>query len=449
MYSTIARNLVYPAADRLLGTKVMTYLKELEESQWWSPEQLRELQDRKLRALVQYAYDKVPYYRRIFQERGLTAESIQTVKDLQMLPILTKDIIRDQISDLIAEDANGRKAFLNSTGGTTGQPLKYWIDMDVTSISWAGMFRGWGWARYRLGDKRSTLAGSSLVPDEKPPLPKRLRWILERDKPFSAVHMNKERMAAYVKHMTSYNPVFLRGYATSLYTFAIYLQETGVNTIRPRAIFSTAEMLLPRYREIIESQFGCRVYDQYGCYDGGLQAMECCSHSGYHISVEKVIMEFVGEDQNAVVAGCPGAILATDLHNYSMPFIRYAVGDRGTLSNEACACGRGLPLMRSLEGRTTDILRFSNGTTLSGPALTVIFGDCPVKQYQVIQTTGDNLLVKVIRDTNYTEEATIRFMRIIKAHVGEEVTVQTEFVSHIPTTKGGKHRFIVSLLSDS
>ena len=444
MYSALARHILYPIGEAFLGTSILKKLKMLEETQWWSAERLRELQNEKLRALIKHSYENVPYYQRIFHERGLTDKDIQTVADLPKLPILTKYDIRRNFSELIAKDSNKRKPLLSATGGSTGEPLKFYIDMEVVSIAWAGTFRGWEWAGYKLGDKRATLAGSSLVPDKSPSLVNRLRWLGERNMPLSAVHLDEDRMASYAKKIASYKPKFLRGYPSAIYTFANYLKETGKNTIRTRAVFTTAEMLLPQQREIIEGQFRCKVFDQYGCYDGGPQAMECSEHCGFHISAERVIIEFVDKDRKPVPPGESGGIITTDLYNYTMPFIRYAVGDRGTLSKEQCPCGRGLPLIKFLEGRVTDIIVLGNGVTLSGPALTLVFKDCHIKQYQVIQEAEDKLLIKVVKGEGYTEQDTSHFMNIIRAHGGKGVDIETQFVTEIAPTKTGKWKFIIS-----
>ncbi len=448
MYYLMARHIIYPLAEVFLGTKMLKYLNEFARTQWWDQEQLRELQNEKLRALIKHAYQNVPYYRRIFEEIGMTWRDIQTVDDLTKLPILTKDIIRQNFKEMIATGVSKCKPFLTATSGSTGEPLQYYLDRKVNSVNWAGMFRSWEWAGYRLGDKRATLAGSSLVPDKPPSLINRLRWIVENNRPFSVVHMDKKRMDRYAKEIAVYKPKFLRGYPSALFTFAKYLEQEGIDNIRPEAVFTTAEMLLPQYRAAIQRQFGCAVFDQYGCYDGGIQAMECPEHMGYHISTEKVIMEFVDEDKKLVPVGCSGEILATDLNNYTMPFIRYAVGDRGTLSGDQCPCGRGLPLMKSLEGRTTDVITFDNGITLSGPALTLVFKGCLIKQYQVIQKAGNELLIKVVKCEGYTEQDTNHFLSIIKSHVGAEILIETEFVDEIPLTKAGKYRFIISKINE-
>ena len=159
-------------------------------------------------------------------------------------------------------------------------------------------------------------------------------------------------------------------------------------------------------------------------------------------------MEFVDEDKRPVPAGCSGEILATDLYSYAMPFIRYAVGDMGALADEQCSCGRGLPLMKSLEGRTTDLIVFNNGVTLSGPALTLVFKDCHIRQYQVIQEAKDKLVIKVIKAEHYSDRDTEHFLGIIKAHAGEGVEIETQFVDEIPRSRSGKRRFIISKITE-
>lgn len=447
MYSTIAERIVYPLGDAVLHTSVMKYLAALEESQWWSPDRLVELQNRKLRALVAHACGQVPYYRRVFEERGLSARDIQTVDDLQKLPILTKDLLRQNFSDLTARDYQKRRPFLDASSGSTGEPLRFYTTMDAFSMGWASAFRSWRWAGYRIGDRRVTLAGAALVPSKHPSLPQRLRWTAERNMPLSAVHMNQATMASYAERIARYRPAFIRGYPTALYLFAEYLKTRGIRLGGVKAAFTTAEVLLPHFRQSIESHLACPVFDQYGSNDGGPQALECATHEGYHITVEKAILEFVDSDGKSAGPGKAADILTTDLHNYAMPFIRYAVGDRAILGGSPCSCGRGLTLIRSLEGRTTDIIRFDNGVVLSGPAVTLIFKDCHIKQYQVVQTAGNSLLVRVVRDDRYSQADTDHFTGLIRSHVGQDIDLVVEPVAEIAPTKAGKHKFIFSQVS--
>ncbi len=435
----------------MLGTRLLKYLQELEETQWWSPEQLEELQNEKLRALIKHAYENVPYYHRIFEESGLAAKDIQTVDDLSKLPILTNNDIRENFQDLMAKDFNKWKPFLAATSGSTGKPLKYYVTMDVASVNWAGVFRAWGWAGYKVGDKRATLGGSSLVPNKPPKFIERVRRLGERNLCLSAFDMSEQRMALYVNKLQRYKPRFIYGYASAIYFLASYLKEKGINDIQPKAIFTTAEMLLPNYREKIEQQFACKIFDQYGSYDGGAQASECPTHNGYHISSEKVMMEFVDEDKKPVIPGYPGEIVVTDLHNYAMPFIRYAVGDRGIYLKEQCICGRGLPLMKSIEGRISDLIITPEGKNIHGEFFSHIFWQMTCfKQFQVVQESLDKLIIKVIpypavEQSKLYEEVQM-ISEIVHMRTGI-MKITIEQVDNIPTTEAGKQKFIVTKVS--
>ena len=283
MYSFIAERIIYPLGDLVYGSSVIKYYHWLQKTQWWPPEQLQELKNTKLRALVKHAYENVPFYHRIFEERGLTAKDIQTVDDLQKLPILTKNDIRQDYSNMLAKDFKKWKPIPGSTSGATGEPLKYHITVDQASINWAGAFRGWSWAGYRIGDKRISFGGRSI----KSPIKfKIIRRIFERNLPLSVVSMNDAKYDNYINSIFSYKPKFIYGYASSIYLLADYCKSHKINNIHFEAVFSTAEVLLPSYRTTIENQFQCEVFDQYGSRDGGGQAMECQKHQGFHISVE-------------------------------------------------------------------------------------------------------------------------------------------------------------------
>jgi phenylacetate-CoA ligase len=445
MYSFLAKNIVYPLGDLALGTSVMKYYHWLQKSQWYSPEQLHEIQNSKLKNLISHIYNNVPYYKKLFMDYGLIPNDIKDMNDLNKLPILTKEIIRSHFDEFIPVNFKNYKPILNLTGGSTGEPLRYYITKDVASISWAGMYRGWGWAGYKFGDKRITFGGSSLVPNKKPSFLQLTRQRLERNLPLSVVSMNKEKYESCIAIIRKYKPIFLKGYPSSIYLLADYCMNNKINDIRFKAIFSTAEVLLPQYRELIQIQFNCKVYDQYGSYDGGGQALECEKHSGFHITVEKVIMEIVDENGSHVPPGQPGRIIVTDLHNYAMPFIRYDVGDIGVMDNEPCSCGRNLPMLKSIEGRTTDIIKFSNGICISGPAIVHLFRlQTHVKQYQVIQNAKDELLIKIVKAEGYSDIDTEIFMSVLKHHAGEGIEINLEFCDEIPTGSNSKYRFIIS-----
>ena len=444
MYSILSKKVIYPLGDKLFDTSVIRYYNWLMTTQYWSPTQLRELQNTRLNILIRHAYENVPYYRNLLEERGLTNKNIKIVEDLHKLPILTKKIIRANFEEIKAINIDKYHPIKNATGGSTGDPLQYYISKDLASINWAGTFRGWNWAGYQIGDKRIAFGGSSLVPGNPPTLFDSVRSKLERNLKLSAVSMDDAKYTKYIKIIRNFRPKFIYGYPSSIFLFAEYCSNHGVNDIRFKAVFSTAEVLLPHYRQKIEAQFNCKVFDEYGSYDGGGQALECEVHKGFHISVEKVIMEIVDEDGKTVPDGQPGRIIVTDLHNYAMPFIRYDVGDISTMDERPCSCGRSLPLLKSIEGRTTDIIKLANGVSIAGPAVTLIFKECNVKQYQLIQVGNNELLIKIVKGENYSDIDENHFMNILMHHTGTGIKIGLEYCQDIPVGSNSKYRFILS-----
>ena len=444
MYSYLAEKIVYPLGDMALGTSVVKYYHWLQKTQWWPPEKLIELQNTKLQVLINHAYQNVPYYRRLCDERGLTDKDIQTVEDLAKLPILTKKDIRENFEQIRANDYKRWKPIPDTTGGSTGEPLKYYITKDLASISWAGGFRWWSWSGYKIGDKRIKFGGSSLVPNKAPSLFELIRNKLERNLLLSSVSMNDAKYEKYINIINSYKPKYIYGYPSSMYLLADYCRSHGINTVHFDAVFSTAEVLLPHYRTAIENQFQCKVSDGYGSYDGGGQASECEIHKGLHISVEKVIMEIVDENGRRLPPGKSGRIIVTDLHNYAMPFVRYEVGDTGVLSDKPCVCGRGLPILETLEGRTPDTIKLINGVILSGAAVPCMLKDCHLKQFQLVQIAKDKLLLKIVKGFGYSELDSQYIRNVLGYHAGKEITIELEFYEELPVGPKGKYKFIIS-----
>lgn len=444
MYSFIAKNIIYPLGDLAIGTSVIKYYHWLQKTQWWSPEQIRELQNTELKALIKHAYYNVPYYQKLFKERGLTYQDIQTVDDLTKLPILTKNEIRQNFDSISARNLKKWKPILNSTGGSTGEPLKYYITKNLASITWAGMFRGWKWAGYQIGDKRIKFGGSSLIPDKSPSLFDIVRDKLERNVQYSALSIDESRYDSLVRIIRKNKPEYFYGLASATYLFSDYCKNNNITDIKFKAVFCTAEVLLRQYRTGIENQFQCKVFDEYGSNDGGGQALECEIHKGFHISAEKVILETVDGNGNRLPPGKSGRIIVTDLFNYAIPFLRYEVGDIGVLSEDTCVCGRTLPLLKSVEGRTTDIIKLSNGVTLSGLTIPVVFEERPVKQYQVIQEAKDRLLVKIVKDVNYSELDSDYILKLLRHHAGKDIQIDLEFQDTIPVTGNSKFKYVIS-----
>jgi len=394
--------------------------------------------------LLEHAYDNVPYYHQVFRELGLKPEDIKTTTDLLKLPLLTKEDIRNNIDKLVAKNYSRQKLIPDSTGGSTGEPMKFFVDKTALSWSMAAAYREWSWAGYNIGDKMVYLWGAPQDLSRQTELKTRLVDLIRRRKMLDAFNMTEKTLDEYVKILRRFKPKVINAYASAIYLMAQYIEKRGIDDIRPKAILTSCEMLFDYQRKTIERAFGCEVFDYYSGRDTTLQAGECPEHSGYHLAVETGIVEFIKRNER-VAPGELGKIVITDLCNYAMPFIRYEIGDLGVPSDEICSCGRGLPLMKSIEGRTTDILRRSDGGYISSPGLTVVVKDFKnIRQIQIIQKTKEHVILKVVKGKKYTDEDSELLKAVMKRYLGDEMNIEISFVKSIPLTRSGKYRFTIS-----
>lgn len=448
MYSVLFEKVIYPLieARKPKGKRKLPYLRFLRKTQWWSLEQLKELQLKRLHSLLSHAYSNVPYYHKIFNKLRLTPDSIKTANDLIKLPILTKADVRDNIDDMIAKNYKKEDLFLNSTGGSTGEPLHFYTDRIAGAWNMAAAYRAWEWAGYNIGDKMAYIWGAPQDISLHSSLKGKISDMLFRLKMLDAFNITQDTLQKFIREMRRFRPKVINVYASAAYIVARYLLEKGINDVHPKAVLTTAEKLYNYQREVIKEAFKCPVYDYYSGRDIILMAGECPEHAGYHMSAETAVVEFI---RNAKPASANeiGKIIITDLTNFAMPFIRYDTGDLGSYTNEKCLCGRNLPLMRSIGGRLLDTIITPDGRYLIGEFFPAIFPDYAIKgikEYQIIQTSKDELLIKIVRGHNFINSELNRYLKIIKSRLGSNMKIAVKFVKMIPLPISGKRRYVIS-----
>jgi len=258
----------------------------------------------------------------------------------------------------------------------------------------------------------------------------------QRQVTISTLGADNKKLRGYLELLKRFNPKGIRGYASSIYLLARSVDE---NEIKLCFVISTSEMLFDHYRKLIENRFDCDVYDNYSSRELMI-ASECEQHTGYHVAAENVLTEFV-RDGEPVSSGELGEVLITDLTRYGMPLIRYAIGDMAKPSDETCPCGRGLPLIKSIEGRVTDIIRTPSGLFISSPALTLIFNDLNIEQYRIEQKSADELVVKIVKNSRYSANDTQILYERLKRYV-KGMKLEIEFVKEITPSESGKFRVV-------
>lgn len=431
-----------PVAERLKGWPVRRYLRELETSQWWVPEQIAELQNEKLRRLIRHAYGTVPYYRELLDKNSLKPDDFESVFDMPKLPVLTKDAIRSHpIEHMLSSDFDQTKLVRLSSSGSTGEPFRYYLTEDEKARKWAGLFRFWSWGGFRLGDKYAVLAArpykafnSGILGN----IESKFSGVLN----LSAFDMYNDVAPEYARKLAAFKPLMLRGYASSLHYLAQVVRDQRID-LKLNAVCSTGETLLDFQRELIESVFRCKVYDAYG--GEGMETAGQCDYGLYHINAESVLVEIVDDDGKHCPPGIPGRVVLTDLNHYSMPFIRYDIQDMAIQSDKQCPCCRGLPALERIYGRLTDV-----GVTPSGKGILVHHFTALFMKYveaatafQVVQEKPDFFILNIVPGPKL-EEMKPTILAEMQKIVGEESRVEVRILSEIPVTAGGKRRLFIS-----
>lgn len=445
MYAALFRHVLYPLYEtRLRGRSTLTKLAELERSQWQSEEEIRTSAFRKLVDTLSFAEREIPFYRRHFAAYGVRARDLKAPEDLARFPILTKADLRAHASELIAEGYRG-KMYLSGTGGSTGEPVRFSYDHNTYEARMAAATRADGWAGAHMGAREFHVWGIPLFTESMGARLKRAAYEAAfRKKMVCAFDLSERRMEEVLDELSRYEPRVIVGYTTPLYHLARHALEQGRHTPPVRGVIATAERLFEHQRQTIERAFGARVFDRYGCRELMLIGAECERHEGKHINAENVYVELV-KDRRSVPTGEPGEVLVTDLVSRSMPLIRYQNGDVATASSSQCSCGRGLPMLATVEGRVLDMIVGPDGRLLAGEFFPHLLKDYPeIDRFQVHQARDRSMTLKLVPGRGFYTGIAKVIEDKLREQLGAQANIRIELVPTIAMTQGGKHRVTVS-----
>ncbi|MEM2145104.1 MAG: hypothetical protein QW279_07070 [Candidatus Jordarchaeaceae archaeon] len=419
--------------------RTLFYLHQLNRNLRLSTSQLQEMQLKQLKAMVRHANEHVPFYHKKFRAAGIKPADIKSIADLSKLPITTKEEIQSaDIKDIVAVDTDLSSVIQRITSGSTGFPLKVFVDRttaDFEDAVWARTFFENG---VKVYEKMAVIADPRSFPKRK-----FFQYFGLMRRKYISIFEDVRRQFELLQE---YKPQVIKGYPSSLCMLADFYNDKR-EAFKPRLIFTSAELLDLTSRKIINSAFQVDLLDNYACNEFGLLAWECHEHNGYHMNIDRAVIEFVNEG-TPVDFGERGEIVCTSLFNKAMPLIRYNTGDVGVTLKEQCSCGRTLPLLKIVEGRKDDFLRATDGR-LFPPT---IFFPYPfeslkgIRQFRVVQSKIDKIDILLSVDQTFTDSAQVfeKARENIQKLFGNDMQVEFKILDNIPPDRSGKLRKVIS-----
>ena len=430
------------------GRKFWKLFEEFDRNQWLSHTELETYQNDRLRLLIKHAYDTVPYYSQLMKVE-LTPSDFRTKADLYKLPILKKDDVRRHATQLIS--AKHPKFLLRHghTSGTTGSPLDFNYDVRTCVVHHVVEWRQKHWAGLKYGQPYASLLGRVIVPiqQQRPPF-----WrynYLNKQLFLSSFHLKQDNMRFYFDELARRNIQAIESYPSTLYILALHLLQTG-QTFPLKTVLTLSETLFDYQRESIEAAFDCKVFDHYGMAERVVFASECDQHTGHHLNLDYGITELLDSNNEPVGDGKLGKIVATSLHNFGMPFIRYETSDASSSKTQRCSCGRGFPLIDDVTTKHESIVTLPDGRLISPSILTHPFKPMHnIAESQIVQETIDRLIVKIVKRNDYSENDEIALLTAFDERLGNQMKIKVEYVDSIPRTNNGKFRWVISKIPPS
>lgn len=423
-----------PESDQLVS--------EALERENWSSEAWKVFREERLAFLLHRAATHVPFYREYWAERRRKGDRASW-EYLENWPILGKKALRENALSFVADDCKIKNMYHLHTSGTSGTPLSIWWSLK-TVRAWHALFEArWrNWYGVSRHDRWAILGGQAVVPPNtsKPPF-----WVWNgpmNQLYMSANHISPKAVPAYIDALRKYEITHMIVYPSSASVLAREAYEQKLLIQGIKVVITNAEPLLPWQRDCIGQGLGSAVRETYGMAEIVAAASEC-QDGKLHSWPEVGWLECLSDEMNEpALSGSSGRLICTGLLNTDMPLIRYEVGDRmrSITEHSSCKCGRTLPILSGIEGRTNDMLIASDGRRVFW--VNPVFYGLPVQEAQIIQESLDCMCVKYVPASTFTVETERAIIGRLQERVGQ-VKITMEQVSNIPRGANGKFRAVI------
>lgn len=439
--------ILFPLHERLVRRPTFSYLKELEETQWLSKEELETLQMRKAESLLRLAHQHCPWHAARIQAAELPLDDNSppfTLANLRRLPLMDSTDARMNRDKLVWKGVPGG-AHRYNTGGSTGRPIIFYFGRRRQASDAAGRMRARRWWGVDVGDREVYLWGAP-VELQKTDRIKTLRDRLFNQLVLNAFEMSPPIMDSYTDSIRAFKPKCIYGYASSIALLAAHAKVRGVDLkLRSlRVVCTTGEPLFPAQRNLIGEVFGVPVANEFGSRDIGFTAHETPRQQMLLMS-ESVVLEVLDERGQPVKAGDAGEAVITGLCSEAQPFIRYRTGDIVRTSNEPCKDGRGLQVISEIIGRSSDFIVRSDGAIMHPLGVIYILRECEgVAEFKIVQHGIDEIGVHVVPNQHWASPTREQIVRGLKLRLGDKARIEVHLVDSIAPELSGKRRQVVS-----
>lgn len=419
----------------------------LDKTQWLAREALLEIQKNKLQDILKYSATNVPAFQSLKNKINFDKD---VIGNLMKFPVTDKTFYREAADSSKSVKSDDLIFFGSSTSGSTGE--SFYFDLDIERHAWANAakYRTDTFAGIYPDQSRASLWGASFDYNKKRSIKDKVRDYLTPFTFLSSYNLSEKNLKEYILILKKKKPNLLISYPTPLVEFSEYCIKNNIDLTFIKSIICSSEQLYDFQRKIIETTFKAKVYNRYGTREFGSIAQECEKGKGLHVNIERLYVEILDEQNKPCENGGKGQLVITDLDNKVMPLIRYKVGDFAAWDvKKLCECGRGLPLLKFVEGRSFDVIKTPNGSVISGTFWTLLIRHVSgeIKEFQIKQNSLDSIDVNIVtlNSQMITEEEKEALIFQIKEK-DIELKVQINLVSEIELTNSGKRRFVISNL---